>query len=202
MTSTVPNVHETIGLVAHDHKKQAPVEWARCNMALLERHDLVAIRKPMRAGAPCPRARQLWRRGANVISGGVTEPMDEIVQAEYVRIREQVWDRDEGDDNDDVFASLPELDRAIYVTRELEEELADGGWYLVFANEDESLIEPAIAAYELLGLEAHAAHLRDVLAGGYGDLSSEDDGDRLDETYRALTGAEAARRRALDHRGS
>jgi Domain of unknown function (DUF4375) len=126
--------------------------------------------------------------------------MDEIVQAEYTRIREQAWDRDEGDDNDEVLSSLPELDRAIYVTRELEEELADGGWYLVFANEDDYLIEPAIAAYELLGLPAHAAHLRDVVASGYGDTSTEDAGDELDEAFRALPSAEAARRLAIERR--
>ena len=80
--------------------------------------------------------------------------MDVTVQAEYARIRELVWDRDAGDDNDEVLVSLTPLDRAVYVTRELEEELADGGWYLVFANEDDYLIAPAITAYELLGLEA------------------------------------------------
>jgi methylglyoxal synthase len=42
MTSAAPKVRKTIGLVAHDHKKQDLVEWARYNVALLERHDLVA----------------------------------------------------------------------------------------------------------------------------------------------------------------
>lgn len=124
--------------------------------------------------------------------------MDVIVQTEYARIRELVWDRDSGDDNDDVLVSLTPLDRALYVTRELEEELADGGWYLVFANEDDYLIAPAIAAYELLGLEAHASHLRDVVAVGFGDDSTEDAGDRLDEAYRTLSGAEEARRAAIE----
>lgn len=123
--------------------------------------------------------------------------MDEIVQAAYARIREQVWDRDEGDDNDEALASLSDLDRAIYVTRELEEELADGGWYLVFANEDDYLIQPGIAAYELLGLPDYAAHLRDIVASGYGDDSSEDAGDAHDESFRSLAGAEAARRAAI-----
>lgn len=124
--------------------------------------------------------------------------MDAIVQAVYARIRDQVWDREEGDDNDEVFVSLAPLDRAVYVTRELEEELADGGWYLVFANEDDYLIAPAIEAYELLGLEAYARHLRDVLAAGFGDESTEDAGERLDEAFRALSGAEEARRAAIE----
>jgi hypothetical protein len=131
------------------------------------------------------------------MGGILMEPMDELVQAEYVRIRERVWDRDDEADNDALLSSLAPVDRAVYVTRELEEELADGGWYLVFANEDEPLIEPAISAYELLGLSAHAAHLRTVLATGFGDDSSEDDGERLDDAYRALPSAEPARRAAI-----
>jgi hypothetical protein len=125
--------------------------------------------------------------------------MDDIVQAEYTRIRELVWDREGGDDNDEILDALAPLDRAIYVTRELEEELADGGWYLVFANEDDYLIRPALAAYELLGLPAHVAHLQAVLDSRYGDDSSEDDGDVLDEGYRRLGGAEEARRSAILH---
>ncbi len=124
--------------------------------------------------------------------------MDDIVQAEYERIRERAWDREEGDDNHAVLDSLTPLDRAVYVTRGLEEELADGGWYLVFANENDDLIVPAMDAYVLLGLPAYARHLADVIASGYGDDSSEDEGDRLDEAYRALSGAEAARRAAID----
>ena len=123
--------------------------------------------------------------------------MDESVQRAYARVRERVWDADEGDDNDDVLARLEPLDRAVYVTRELEEELAEGGWYLVFANEDDGLIPHAIRGYELLGLPAYAAHLRDVVDSGFGDESSEDEGDRLDTVYAALTGAEAARARAI-----
>ena len=128
--------------------------------------------------------------------------MDEGVQSVYARIRERVWDRDAGDDNDAALGSLSAIERAIYVTRELEEELYDGGWYLVFANEDDHLIEPAIAGYELLGLGAYAAHLREVRRLGYGDDSTEDEGERLDALYAGLSGAEAARARALASPGS
>src|SRR5579859_2750340 len=34
--------HKRIGLVAHDHKKQDLVEWARYNLPLLARHTLIA----------------------------------------------------------------------------------------------------------------------------------------------------------------
>ncbi len=123
--------------------------------------------------------------------------MDESVQRAYAGVRERVWDADEGDDDDDAVARLTPLERAIYVTRELEEELSDGGWYLVFANEDDYLIPHAIEAYELLGLSAYAAHLRAVVASGFGDGSSEDDTDALDREFAALSGAEAARAEAL-----
>lgn len=123
--------------------------------------------------------------------------MDETVQRVYAEVRERVWDADEGDDNDDAYARLSPLDRAIYVTRELEEELADGGWYLVFANEDEYLIPWAIEAYELLGLSDHAQHMRAVLESGFGDGSTEDDSDRLDQLYLQLPSAEPARAKAI-----
>ncbi|HEY4754327.1 MAG TPA: DUF4375 domain-containing protein [Candidatus Limnocylindrales bacterium] len=123
--------------------------------------------------------------------------MDESVQRVYVNARERVWDADEGDDNDDAMARLAPLERAVYVTREIEEELADGGWYLVFANEDDYLIDDAIRAYELLGLPRYATHLREVRASGFGDDSTEEEGDRLDRRFARLSGAEAARARAV-----
>ena len=123
--------------------------------------------------------------------------MDEVVGQEYARVRALVWDSEEGDDDDAALARLTPLDRALYVTRELEQELADGGWYLVFANEDEGLIPHAIEAYELLGLPAYAAHLREVLDSGFGDASTEDESDELDRAFAALSGAEAARVRAI-----
>ena len=123
--------------------------------------------------------------------------VDEVVGQEYARVRALVWDSEEGDDDDAALARLTPLDRALYVTRELEQELADGGWYLVFANEDEGLIPHAIEAYELLGLPAYAAHLREVLDSGFGDASTEDESDALDRAFAALSGAEAARVRAI-----
>ena len=122
---------------------------------------------------------------------------DETVQQAYARVRERVWDADEGDDDDDALARLTPLERALYVTRELEEELADGGWYLVFANEDDYLIPHAVEAYELLGLPEYAKHFREVQDSAFGDESSEDESDRLDRAYAALSGAEAARVRAI-----
>jgi hypothetical protein len=123
--------------------------------------------------------------------------VDDAVQREYARVRELVWDADEGDDDDDALARLTPLERALYVTRELEEELADGGWYLVFANEDDYLIGPAIEAYAYLGLPDYARHFREVLESGFGDESSEDESDRFDREYATLSGAEAARVRAI-----
>lgn len=123
--------------------------------------------------------------------------MDDQVEREYRALRDRVWDTDGGDDDEGSLAALSPLERAVYVTRELEDELADGGWYLVFANEDDGLIEAAIAGYELLGCPAYAAHLREVRSSGYGDESSDDEGERLDARYLDLTGSEDARRRAV-----
>jgi len=123
--------------------------------------------------------------------------VDETVQREYARVRERVWDADEGDDDEVALALLTPLERALYVTRELEEELADGGWYLVFANEDDRKIPYAVEAYEFLGLPEYARHFREVLDSGFGDESSEDESDRVDREYAALSGAEAARARAV-----
>lgn len=123
--------------------------------------------------------------------------MDEAVQRAYASVRERVWNAVEGDDDDSALARLPPLERAIYVTRELEEELGDGGWYLVFANEDDHLIPYAIEAYELLGLPSYAAHVRNVQASGFGDESGEEETDALDREFAGLSGAEAGRARAI-----
>jgi methylglyoxal synthase len=42
MTRQTAAPRKTIGLVAHDNKKQDLIEWARYNITLLRRHDLVA----------------------------------------------------------------------------------------------------------------------------------------------------------------
>lgn len=127
--------------------------------------------------------------------------MDAAVQRVYVAVRERVWDAVEGDNDEALLDRLTPLERAVYVTRELEEELADGGWYLVFANENAGQIAPAIKGYELLGLTAYADHLRDVLESGYSDASPEDEGDRLDTAFAQLAGAEEARGRAVKAAG-
>ena len=41
-TGTQPIIKKRIALVAHDHKKQDLLEWARANRQTLERHALVA----------------------------------------------------------------------------------------------------------------------------------------------------------------
>ena len=124
-----------------------------------------------------------------------------IVQREYERLRARVWDEDDGDDLDEALGLLSPTERAIYVTRELEAELAEGGWYLVFANGDELLVELAVEAYGLLGLPRYVAHLREVIDSGFGEDSSDGDGERLDERYARLRGAEPARKRLLEGHG-
>jgi methylglyoxal synthase len=42
MPAAAHRTRKTIGLVAHDNKKQDLIEWARYNAGLLGRHDLVA----------------------------------------------------------------------------------------------------------------------------------------------------------------
>jgi methylglyoxal synthase len=42
MTRATQPVRKTIGLVAHDNEKMGLIDWARFNVDLLRRHDLVA----------------------------------------------------------------------------------------------------------------------------------------------------------------
>jgi hypothetical protein len=126
----------------------------------------------------------------------------DVVAAFYERLAERLRESSDDDGDDEVDAAaigaLTPAERAIYLTCALEEELEDGGWYLVFADEREDLIGPAIDAYEHLGLPAYASHLRLVLAAGYGDESSDDESERLDEAWALLTGADAARKRLIE----
>ena len=124
-------------------------------------------------------------------------------EAVYGRIEARVRYRDDDDDWDyrRAMRRLTRAERAIWTTRFLERELADGGWYLVFADEREYLIKPAIRAYTLLGLPAHAAHLREVLSSAYGDSSTEDEGERLDEAFAAIEGADEARAALVEREG-
>jgi hypothetical protein len=114
----------------------------------------------------------------------------------YERIRATVWDPDEGDDIDDAIARLGPDERAVYATRALEDELAEGGWSLIFGNDRDNLLEPAIEGYERMGLRRHAALVRSVLEAGH-DGVPEEDMEALDERFARLRGAEAARTRFI-----
>jgi hypothetical protein len=125
---------------------------------------------------------------------------EELVRHVYERIRARVWDADDGDDDDDALGGLTLEERAIYATRELEDELAEGGWSFVFANADDGLIEPAIEGYELLGLRRYAALLRAVRRVGYSDTGPESEGERFDARFERLSGADRARARLIRRR--
>lgn len=118
----------------------------------------------------------------------------------YERIRATVWDADEGDDVDEAIARLAPDERAIYATRALEDELTEGGWSLIFGNDRDNLIEPAIEGYERMGLRRHAALVRSVLEAGV-DGIPESEMEALDERFARLRGAEAARARFIKAQG-
>ena len=118
----------------------------------------------------------------------------------YERIRATVWEADEADDIDEAIARLPPDDRAIYTTRALEDELTEGGWSLIFGNDRDNLIEPAIEGYERMGLRRHAELVRSVLEAGI-DGIPEAEMEALDERFARLRGAEAARARFIKAQG-
>ena len=122
---------------------------------------------------------------------------EDLVRQVYERIRSRVWDVDDGDDDAAAFGRLTREERAIYATKELEEELAEGGWSFVFANADDESIEPALEGYELLGLPRYAALLRAVRREGYTDEAPESDCERLDHRFERLSGADRARARLI-----
>jgi Domain of unknown function (DUF4375) len=128
----------------------------------------------------------------------MTRPMGDaaLVEGEYERIRAQVVD-DEGEEILENLERLSPVERAIYATRTIEHDLDDGGFYLVFADADDALIEPAIEGYVLLGLPRYAALLRTVREVRFGDESSEELSETLDARYASLRGAERARARLL-----
>lgn len=118
------------------------------------------------------------------------------LRAAIERLRRGILVTDDDEDPGEGIEALDALgpdERALVVTSELEAALADGGWYLVFADNRESLLRPAIDGYVLLGLHDYAAHLREVLASGFGDASAEAEGERLDEAFAALSGSARAR---------
>jgi hypothetical protein len=114
----------------------------------------------------------------------------------YQRIRATVWDVDEGDDIDEAILRLSADERAVYATRALEDELAEGGWSLIFGNDRDNLLEPAIEGYERMGLRRHAALVRSVVDAGH-DGIPESEMEALDERFARLRGAEAARGRFI-----
>lgn len=116
------------------------------------------------------------------------------LEAVYADIERRVaFDPDDDDWSlDAAMGGLSEPERALWVTRFLERTLADGGWSLVLADAWGTLLEPAVRAYELLGLPDYAAHITRVLASRY-DGSSDAESERLDEEFAVLSGAEEAR---------
>jgi hypothetical protein len=124
----------------------------------------------------------------------------DAVRRVYERTANRILDS-EGTDDPAAIASLSEAERAVYVTRALEDELDDGGWYLVFANSNDHRIDPAIEAYELLGLPRYAELLRAVRTVGLDDDSPDGLSERLDSRYGRLTGAEQARARLIRSMG-
>ncbi|HYO42501.1 MAG TPA: DUF4375 domain-containing protein [Candidatus Limnocylindrales bacterium] len=118
----------------------------------------------------------------------------------YQRIRDSVWDVEEGDDIDAAIARLSADERVVYATRALEDELAEGGWSLIFGNDRDNLLEPAIEGYERMGLRRHAALVRSVLEAGHDGIPDEDM-ETLDERFSRLRGAEAARARFIKAQG-
>jgi hypothetical protein len=115
----------------------------------------------------------------------------DVVEPVFQRIFASVWLK--GEEDGDALAKLPREERAIYTTRILEGQLDNGGWYQVFGNGVDHLLEPAIDGYELLGLADYASHLREVRAVGFNDGSPDEIGEALDGAYFRLSGSEAAR---------
>jgi hypothetical protein len=108
---------------------------------------------------------------------------DTLVDREYERIRALVVD-DEDEEVLENIGRLSPVERATYATRTIEHDLDEGGFYLVFADADDALIEPAIEGHELLGLPRYAALLRMVREIGFGEESSEELSETLDARLR------------------
>lgn len=115
----------------------------------------------------------------------------EVVEPIFQGIFARVWHSREEDL--DALSELSREERAIYATRILEGELDNGGWYQVFGNGVDHLVEPAIDGYELLGLEDYASHVREVRETEFSGDSPEAFGEALDAAYFELSGSEAAR---------
>ncbi len=114
-----------------------------------------------------------------------------VVEPVFRRIFATVSSRNEEDA--DALTNLTEDERAIYVTRILEGELDNGGWYQVFGNGVGHQLEAAVTGYERLGLPDYAALIRAVRDAGFSEQSPEALGERLDAAYFELTGSESSR---------
>jgi hypothetical protein len=128
--------------------------------------------------------------------------MDEdfrIVEPVFRGIHARVWP--DGADRPRALSILGEDELAIYVTRLLEGQVDNGGWYQLFGNGEDYLIEPAIAAYEHLGLPDYAEVVRAVRDAGFAEDSPEELGERLDARYFRLSGSENARADLVRDRG-
>jgi hypothetical protein len=123
----------------------------------------------------------------------------DVVEPVFQRVFGAVWSGRK--ENLDAFARLPEAERAIYATRIVEGQLDNGGWYQVFGNGVDHLLEAAIDGYELLGLADYAAHLRKVREVEFNGSSPEDIGEALDDAYFRLSGSEAACARIIRSHG-
>lgn len=97
--------------------------------------------------------------------------------------------------------ALPDAERAIVATRILEGDVDNGGWYQLFGNGNDGMIEPAISSYERLGLPDYAAVLRDVRSKGFNAHSPDALGDALGAAYFGLSGSEAARAALIKSEG-
>lgn len=119
----------------------------------------------------------------------------ETVEPSFQSIFSRVWAS--GTEDARVLHQLTPLERAIYATRIIEGMIDNGGWYAVFYNGVDHLIEPATEGYELLGLPEYAEHLRRVRVTGFGEHSPEATARALDDEYFRLSGSEEARAAAL-----
>jgi hypothetical protein len=98
-------------------------------------------------------------------------------------------------------AALSEDERAIYATRIIEGQWDNGGLFQVFGNGVDHLLEPAIGAYEHLGLLDYAALIRAVRAAGFRVDSPLELGEQLDGRYFGLSGSESARAELIKGKG-
>jgi hypothetical protein len=118
------------------------------------------------------------------------------VEPVFQRVYDEVWANGVED-----LQAVGGVERAIYATWVLEGDVDNGGWYQAFGNGTDSLIEPAIDGYELMGLPEYASVLREVRAQNFDENSPDEVGERLDRLWFELSGTEEARARLVDAHG-